>query len=200
MARTGRPRGFDRDAALSAAMDLFWEQGYEPTSLNQLKAAMGGISPTSFYAAFGSKEALFHEVLALYRSTHGSVTHILRDETVPPRDAIETCLRQSARMQTDPSHPFGCLISQGASNHSAENHMVAEALRAERNANLAAIVRQIERAVASGALAATTDVQALATLFNSFLLGITTAARDGTSATAFGVAIDTLMQVWTNPG
>ena len=82
MARTGRPREFDREQALQAALILFWRQGYEPTSLAQLKAAMGDLSPTSFYAAFGSKEQLFREVLTLYLSDPGQVMQVLRDENV----------------------------------------------------------------------------------------------------------------------
>jgi len=73
MARTGRPRGFDKDEALEQATHLFWEHGYKATALSQLKAAMGGISASSFFAAFGSKEALFRAVLDRYARTHGQV-------------------------------------------------------------------------------------------------------------------------------
>lgn len=132
MARTGRPRAFDREKALDAAMILFWEQGYEPTSLNQLKAAMGDISPASFYAAFGSKEALFDEVVLRYQSSYGRVTASLKDETLPPREAIETALRLSAKMHSDKTHPPGCLMILGASNCAPDNRHVDDVLAADR--------------------------------------------------------------------
>ena len=56
MASRGRPRSFDRDAALRSAMNVFWARGYDGASLDELLRAMGGITPPSFYAAFGSKE------------------------------------------------------------------------------------------------------------------------------------------------
>lgn len=71
MPRTGRPRTFNRDEAVAAAMILFWEYGFESTSLAQLKAAMGDISSASFYAAFKSKEDLFREVIDRYISMYG---------------------------------------------------------------------------------------------------------------------------------
>lgn len=61
----GRPRAFDRDAALSAATHLFWQKGYAATSISDLTEAMGIGSP-SLYAAFGSKEALYGEALRYY--------------------------------------------------------------------------------------------------------------------------------------
>lgn len=107
MATMGRPRTFDRDMAITQAMHLFWEHGYESTSLSQLKAAMGnGISAPSFYAAFGSKEALFQEVVERYQSSHGRVTEALFDAHLPPREAIELTLRRSAKMQSETGHPW----------------------------------------------------------------------------------------------
>jgi len=196
MARTGRPRGFDRDAALEAALHLFWEHGYEPTTLSLLKEAMGGISPTSFYAAFGSKEALFREVIARYRTTHGSVTDILRDENLPPREVVETCLRRSVAMQTDASHPIGCLVTQGASNCGPENQFAANVLAAERKANFEAILRQVERAVSSGQAPPDTSPRAIATLFNTLMLGIATSARDGADREDLELAIGLAMKSW----
>ena len=73
MARTGRPRGFDRDEAITQAMHLFWEHGYEGASLAVLRHAMGDISSASFYAAFGSKEALYRETLERYLDKHGGI-------------------------------------------------------------------------------------------------------------------------------
>src|SRR5690348_16407227 len=63
----GRPRAFDRKAALDAAMRLFWKKGYSATSIADLTAAMGIGSP-SLYAAFGSKEQLYAEALDHYRN------------------------------------------------------------------------------------------------------------------------------------
>lgn len=196
MARTGRPRAFDREQALDAAMRLFWAQGYEPTSLNQLKAAMGEISPASFYAAFGSKEALFDEVVRRYQSSYGQVTASLKDEDLPPREAIESALRRSARMQTDQTHPPGCLIILGASNCSPENRHVDDVLVADRAQNRISIEACIKRAIDSGELSPNTDIIGLATLFHTFLMGITFEARDDVPTNHLDAGVTALMQVW----
>lgn len=130
MARTGRPRNFDRDDAVEQAMQLFWQHGYDSTSLALLKAQLGGgISAPSFYAAFGSKEALFDECVQRYLETFAQVTQCLWDENLPPRQAIETALRQSARMQCEDGHPKGCMVTLGVmSAPSPENVRVVEAL------------------------------------------------------------------------
>ncbi len=69
-AQRGRPRMFDRDAMLQKALMLFWEHGYEGVSVSQLVEEMG-ITPPSLYAAFGSKEGLYREAVALYLSGPG---------------------------------------------------------------------------------------------------------------------------------
>lgn len=74
-----RPLEFDRDAALEAALRLFWRQGYTATSLQQLLDEMA-ISRSSFYAAFGDKRALFLEVVALFRDRTLVIIDEARDE------------------------------------------------------------------------------------------------------------------------
>ena len=196
MARTGRPRGFDKDQAVAVAMRLFWECGYESTSLADLKAAMGDISAASFYAAFGCKEALFREVLLRYLETHGQVTAPLRDPRCTPRKAIEQTLRGSARMQTDPEHPFGCLVVLSTATCSAENRHLRDILAEERARNRAGLLACVSRAVASGELPGDTDTAALAAAFESCLLGMSIQARDGVPLDVIESGISQLMRLW----
>lgn len=119
MAQLGRPRTFDRDVAITQALHLFWEHGYDATSLSRLKATIGGgITAPSFYAAFGSKQALFNEVMERYLDTYGRVTDSLFDTNLPPRDAIELTLRRSAKMQCERG------IRQGAGGVRADERLL----------------------------------------------------------------------------
>lgn len=196
MARTGRPRSFDRDEAVQHAMRLFWEQGYEATSLAQLKSAMGGISAPSFYAAFGSKEALFREVLDRYLETHGRVTATLKDPVLPPRDAIEQALRASARMQTDRTHPLGCLLVLSTITGSPENRHLQAQMAAERQRNRQGMHDCIRRAIAGGSLRPDTDANALAAMFDTFLVGISIQARDGVLLAMLEAGVTETMRMW----
>jgi AcrR family transcriptional regulator len=196
MAQMGRPRQFDRDAALTKAMHLFWQNGYDSTSLSQLKAELG-ISAPSFYAAFGSKEALFQETVALYLKSHGAVMECLWDTQLPPRDAIELALRDSARMQVEAGHPKGCMVALGVTSAGVvENVAGAAALSAARARNRAGIVACIERGVALQELDPATDVPALAGAFESFLLGLSTLARDGVTIETMDRAVTQIMRLW----
>ncbi|PRD14438.1 TetR/AcrR family transcriptional regulator [Pantoea coffeiphila] len=198
MAAMGRPRTFDRDKAIEDAMHLFWQHGYESTSLAQLKARINkGISAPSFYAAFGSKEALFRECVQRYLATHGQVTEFLWNSRLSPREAIETTLRSSAKMQCDPSHPPGCMVALGTmSATSAEHADVTEPLVCSRNRTSEGILAAFQRAADSGELKKGADVNALATLFTTFLFGLSIQARDGASLDQLNSAITQIMQLW----
>src|SRR3954469_13206977 len=92
----GRPRTFDRQAALEAAMTLFWRHGYEGTSIADLTSAMG-FTPPTLYAAFGSKEQLYREVLAHYLTRGQALS-----EDPCAYTAIEYHLRDAAEHFTNP--------------------------------------------------------------------------------------------------
>ena len=196
MAQMGRPRQFDRATALTQAMHLFWQNGFDATSLAQLKATLG-ISAPSFYAAFGSKEALFQETVALYLARHGTVMDCLWDPQLAPRAAIELALRGSARMQVDAGHPTGCMVALGVTSAGLlENAAVTASLTAARARNRAGILACVERGVVGKELDAATDVAALAGAIESFLLGLSTLARDGATPGAMDSAVTQVMRLW----
>ena len=196
MARTGRPRSFDRDTALAAAMALFWRHGYEGASLDGLRRAMGSLSSASFYAAFGSKEALYHEALGLYLRTHGRAVAPLHDPSLPPRERIERALRASARMQTEEGHPPGCLVALSAMVCSPDGEALRAPAAAERRANREALRAAVEAAVTSGELRADTDAAGLATLFEGLLLGLSLQALDGSAPACLDAAVTAALTLW----
>lgn len=100
----GRPRGYDEHEVLSAALQVFWRQGYEATSLDDLTGAMG-LSRSSFYAAFGSKQGV---LIAALKSYSQAALAALRDLSKGPRDAA---VRNMLSALADPKGgPKGCLL------------------------------------------------------------------------------------------
>lgn len=196
MARSGRPRGFDRDAALDSAMHLFWEHGYEGASLLTLRHAMGDISSASFYAAFGSKEALYRETLARYLARHGSIVDALNDEQLPPRARLEQALMGSVAVQTDLAHPQGCMVTLSATISSELSAQIRALTRSERDVTRNALHRCISAGVSAGDLAPTTDVAGLVALYDGLLLGISIQARDEVPASAIRAGIKHAMAAW----
>lgn len=194
----GRPRTFDRDKAIENAMFLFWQHGYESTSLSQLKAVIGrGISAPSFYAAFGSKESLFKECVERYMSTFGRVTAYLWDPSLSPRDALEITLRKSAQMQCETGHPSGCMVGLGAlSATSSEHSSVAEPLARSRKRTRDGIAAVIQRAADTGEFRKGTSTAALTNVFSTFLFGLSIQARDGAAAEDLNEAVTEMMRLW----
>lgn len=195
--RTGRPREFDVDQALDAAMRLFWQQGYEATSMARVREVTG-LSSASLYAAFSSKEGLFNAVVRRYNTTFGTVTDVVADTGLPPRVAVERMLRGSAAMQTDPSHPAGCLVVLSAATAAPGHDQVRALLSARRTTIRLDLLACVRRAVASGELCEDTDATALATVVESFLWGLSTEARDGVTHETLDAAVDDLLSVWDN--
>jgi AcrR family transcriptional regulator len=198
MATMGRPRQFDRHRAVDQALQLFWERGYEATSITDLRHAIGdGISAPSLYAAFGSKQGLYQEAIDRYQQTHGQVMAPLHDPHLPPRDALEQALRATVRMQTKSGHPSGCMVALGAmAAGSPDNQAATQPLKVIRAANRQGIRSCIARAVASGELRQGVDAEAVTDMLNGFLLGISVLARDGVGIRRMNAAVDQAMAFW----
>lgn len=190
--RIGRPLSFDRDAALEAAMLLFWRHGYESTSLAQLTAAMG-ITPPSLYTAFGDKKGLFREAVRRYLGDPQALTDML-EEAPSAREAARRLLEASVRRFTGTDTPSGCLAGTAAASCSDAAADIQAELAAVRATTRDALRRRIARAIAEGELAPDTEPEILATLVLAVIQGISILARDGVSRAVLvrtaGAALD----------
>ncbi|MFC9690191.1 TetR/AcrR family transcriptional regulator [Kribbella sp. NPDC056951] len=193
--RRGRPRSFDRDAALEQALLTFWERGYDATSVSDLTAALG-IGAPSLYAAFGDKRSLFNEVITRYQATHGAFTTRALEEEPTARAAITRILREAAAEYTATDHAPGCLIISATQNTIPASAEVAEQLRAIRASNVAVLRDHIQADIDSGVLAAGTDAQALATYFAATIQGMSQQARDGASRAQLQQVAELANTVW----
>ncbi|AOK61455.1 TetR/AcrR family transcriptional regulator [Burkholderia ubonensis] len=173
----GRPREFDRDLALKRAMIVFWRRGYEGTSMSDLVETLG-IASARIYAAFGSKEALFREAVALYEKGDGGFADRALDEA-DVRIAIERMLREAVAAYTKRGQPHGCMVVSAATNCAPENEGVMEWLAEHRRARTQSIVERLQRALEQGQLKPATDVKALADFYATQLHGISVQSRDG---------------------
>ncbi|MFC0098528.1 TetR/AcrR family transcriptional regulator [Micromonospora marina] len=194
--KRGRPPAFDRTMALAAATRLFWEHGYEATSIGELTRAMG-IKPGSLYAAFGDKKTLFKEVVHTYgRSPVGAFIGTALEEEPTARGAFRRILREAAAVYPDPSHPAGCLTISAATNVTVQDAEVAAFLRDLRNANLAAFETHLKTAQQQGELSAAANPRALAAYFAAVIQGMSQRARDGATTTELTETAELALSAW----
>lgn len=163
---------------------------------NSSAGRWAGLSSTSFYVAFGSKEALYREAVALYLATHGQVMAALRDTSLPPRACIEQALRGSVAMQTASSHPSSCLITLSAMMGSQSLPPIRNITADERRSNREAILACVEEGVSNGTLQAGSDVSGLAALFEELLVGLSIQSRDGVDGVVIDAAVIQAMRLW----
>jgi AcrR family transcriptional regulator len=195
MSTRGRPRSFDRDAALRAAMKCFWKLGYEGASMAELTAAMGINSP-SLYAAFGSKEELFRAAVQLYLDTEDRETRDVLEAQPTARAAIDAMLRHAACSLTRPGHPHGCLLILGDSNASRDGESVRQFLTQRRRDIQAGLERRLRQGIADGDLPTVADVKAMAAFYMTVLQGLSLRARDGASRESLLQVADSAMAAW----
>ncbi|MFH0178086.1 TetR/AcrR family transcriptional regulator [Streptomyces cacaoi] len=196
--KRGRPRSFDRDAALVQATLLFWQHGYEGTSVSDLTVAMG-ISPPSLYAAFGDKRTLFVEVVDRYGDTFGAFMNKALDDASDTRTGFADMLEAAAVSYTDPHHPAGCLVITAATNYSTQTADIKEDLRERRVANVRSFEERLNAARAGGALPEGTDTRALAVYFAAVVQGMSQQARDGASTAELQQVAEFAMAIWPEP-
>lgn len=190
-----RPREFDEAEILDRALSVFWDRGFDGTSIEQLVQSTG-LGRASLYNAFGDKEQLFKRVVAHYleRSERGAAAldeHLL----LPARETLEKLLNGWVTATCSKSGPRGCfLLLSGTTGGSAV--LTHEALARSTARQHKALVALLRRAQREGELAANADVVALARFLGVVQHGLATSARAGVGARELaGVAREVLLQV-----
>lgn len=174
----GRPREFDRDTALQAAMLVFWRKGFVATSMNDLCDAMGIRSP-SLYAAFGSKESLYIEAIQWYTKTVRPRIWDRLEEGPSARNCVKKFLMTAAKaLPGDAEAPLGCMVSMATIGEECPE-AIQEAVKNARLDGLHLLRSRLEAAVADGELPRSTDVNRLSRFYLGVFQGMSIQARDG---------------------
>ena len=168
--RGGRPRGFDRDVAITTAMELFWRHGYEGVSVGDLTTAIG-IAPPSLYAAFGSKAALYREVLDRYAAGPGALDVSGLERAGSLDDGVGALL--AAAIASVFASGRACMISSGMLACHRDHDALAGDLADRRRTFEAALRDRLERWVAPA------EAVSLSRYLLAVMQGLSVHARDG---------------------
>jgi AcrR family transcriptional regulator len=199
MAAIGRPREFDRGAALEAAMLAFWRKGFAATSMNDLCDAMGVRSP-SLYAAFGSKEALYLEAIEHYVEIFGPPVWDKLAEGATARAGVETLLLAATEsLPKSGTIPAGCMATLAAVSDEWPAG-IAEVVRKIRVEMLGMLRSRLEAGVANGELPTTTDIEALSRFYLTVYQGMAVQARDGAATAELRGVVAAAMAAWPGDG
>ena len=193
-ARMGRPREFDLDLALDRALHVFWDKGYEGTSLSDLTKAMR-INRPSLYAAFGNKEELFRKALDRYAEGPAAyVRNALNEPTA--RAVVEKLLLGAIDMVTDPRTPAGCFMVQGALACGNAANSVRQEMSSRRAASEAALCRRLQRARSKGDLSSKANPADLARYIVTVIHGMAVQRVGGATRAQLLRVMKTALRAW----
>jgi len=196
----GRPVAFDRAKALNEAIRLFWERGYEGTSFDELIAAMG-ISASSFYNSFGSKEALYCEATQTYLECAGQwFFAILNDPSIDTKTAFAHLFEAAAEEFTRGDHPPGCMISLAGTHCSPGMKNIRDMMAEHRAFSESAMANRIRKGLADGDVVQDVDCDMLAAYYSAVARGLAVQARDGASRQKLSEIGRLAMRAWPEIG
>ena len=177
--KTGRPISFDKDAALEAAMLIFWERGYEGTSMADLTHAMG-LNPSSIYAAFGDKQALFQLVVKHYMELRAQYAVKALEEPTLER-FIRALFDNTVAFLTTPGHPPTCMTLAGAAGCSLDATPARDLMTAIRKQNQVALRERLLKARKSGELLKEINVDDYTRYLSTIIAGLSIQAANGST-------------------
>ena len=189
----GRPREFNREDALTKARNLFWQYGFEGTSMADLSHALN-IASARIYAAFGSKEALFREAVEQYQHEKGSFANDALTKNPDMRIAIEQILRGAIDVYTDKF--MGCMVVSSAANYTQDHQNIAQWLTDMRNERTDLIKAYLKQAKNDGTISPQFNETAFADFCCTALCGFSVQARDGVDTKRLNAIVDLIMKAY----
>lgn len=175
---TGRPLQFNPDLALERAMETFWAQGYEATSLQDLLAAMG-LSKSSLYQSFGDKSRLFERCLRHYCEQEATAMLNALHKADSGRAFIEDSFYGIAEAPARSSSQWGCLLMNSATEFGTRDPDLARTIRQGVDRFTGVFLAAVERAQDEGGIAADKDPRTLARYLVSNMSGLKTLLKAG---------------------
>jgi AcrR family transcriptional regulator len=177
--KTGRPISFDKDAALEAAMLLFWQRGYEGTSMADLTQAMG-LNPSSIYAAFGDKHALFQLAVKRYMEMRAQYAGKALEEPTLEK-VIRALFDSTVAFLTMPGHPPTCMTLSGAVGCSVDATPARDIMTEIRKQNEAVMRERFIKARKSGELPKDVNVDDYTRYLSTIIAGLSIQAANGST-------------------
>ncbi len=189
----GRPRKTDPDKALETAMKLFWKQGFEGTSMNDLAAATGMAKP-GLYATFGDKEAVYSKALEHYFQKFGSP---MLEELLKRPHSLDTVIRHfllaDATSACDKKSPGGCFLVNSVIECSDQSATLEDLGRTLNKNRREALLERFRSAISDGELPMDADPRALADFFAGQALALSVMGRGGSDRKSLERFIDVAM-------
>ena len=176
----GRILQFKDQEAVEKAMILFWEKGYEHTSLADLLACMS-IGNSSFYNTFGNKKTLFMKTLDHYNSELTNRVAELKVLDLPAKKKIRSIFRYSIDRQQSKKYPRGCFIINSVSSDALEDKDIAEQVRGYLDDFERSLEEILKCGIRTGELNAAIDPRHCASVLNFYLQGLMKLALVGYS-------------------
>ena len=180
MART---KQFDERQALVTAMLVFWEKGYEGTSIQDLEQAMG-LNRTSIYNAFGNKRAIFGRVVACYKESVMSSLFTELDGAPTIKEGIRRMLNGALDNHFDEDNPGGCLVVLSILESGQHDEQSQASMQQTIHDLKSALQARLSKAKKSGELSKDLDVGSTATTFATTLAGMMVMGKANFTRTA----------------
>ena len=168
MART---KQFDERQALVSAMLVFWEKGYEGTSINDLEQAMG-LKRTSIYNAFGNKSAIFKRVMSCYKESVMSALFVELDSAPDIREGVRRLLNGALDIHFDEDHPGGCLVVLSIVESGQHDDQSQDFMQQTIHELKTALQKRLSKAKKNGELPKDLDAGATATTIATTMAGM----------------------------